>query len=89
MKDNMNLQNEITTIVEQYILYNMVVEPVDGLFIAEDLSVSLMMEDDIFILGDFYYMKDLIKEDVKDGQKTIEPDYLTIQEIADNYNSNR
>ena len=85
MKDNNALRKEITDIVEQYIQYNMNVEPIDGLFIAEDLTLSLEMEDDIYLLGDFYRMDDLVIKEVREGKELVSPNYFAIKAIADHY----
>ena len=85
MKTNNALRKEITDIVEQYIQYNINVEPIDGLFITEDLSISLVMEDDIYLLGDFYRMEDLVIKEVREGKELASPNHSAIKEIADYY----
>ena len=78
---------ELTSLVEQYIQHNMDIEPIDGVFISEDLSISLVMEDDIYYWGDFYRMDVLITKEMRGEQEIVIPNHSAIKRIAAHYTS--
>lgn len=79
------LFDDILSIVEIYLQQSYYVEPVDGLFISRDMKLSLMMEEDIYEIGDYYPMKELLMVEEKEGHINVLPNRAVIHQIADYY----
>lgn len=89
MKNSHSLFDDILAIVELYLQHSYSVEPVDGLFISIDMKLSLIMEDDIYEIGDYYPMKELLMTEENEGQITVSPNETVIHQIADYYSDKK
>ncbi len=79
------MYEELVHIIQTYLDFNASCDHVDGLLINRSQEISLVVLDEIYELGDYYPIEDLINvEELANGTRMI-PNERKLREIAQKY----